>query len=445
MMRHWLPTYSSLAQQAGKSAAAAAAGGSAGPAQMVFVEVQPIPRWRTLLKVSAGRMLLEPSSGGSGSGGCSPTAGYAAASSQLLRSLEALSVLDDEAAQSGSDSDGATVAAGAPPRPVRYRPDGTRGTLRLLQSLKDTHLLKLVWSPSQRESSPAAASGAGGQQQAQQQEQQLDMFGTAGSSRGSGAASARHADLLGYMPASAVAASAARGPILQEGCELWESAATFEWELPLPTPERADVAAGTAGAAVGAAAATAAAAAVAAVDGDKPGPGSASSGSASEAQQAAAEALPAAVAARQLPNGAQLVLVTPAPTRHGGSSARVGRRQRSSAAAPAAAAFWLQQRLQADSLAPPTYCTATVASSSQEPAAKEQQQPEETEQKEEAEEEVRHWEEVEGDAARLAAVLLGHLRAPLTVDLRRLRKDVKSGAVQVSRGGEGKDGTCEDG
>ena len=76
---------------------------------MCYVEVQPLPRWRTLIKVAAGRMLAAPAGA---AGDSRPGSGnYAAASSQLLQSLEALSVLDDDPEGSGgggssSDSSG---------------------------------------------------------------------------------------------------------------------------------------------------------------------------------------------------------------------------------------------------------------------------------------------------------------------------------------------------
>ena len=376
MMRSWLPTYSSLGQQQGVRMAAAGGGGLPGPADaagMVYVEVQPIPRWRTLLKVTAGRMLPEPPAGASG--GSSPTAGYASASSQLLRSLEALSVLDEgEEGEGGSSS----TAAAPAPAPVRYRADSARGVLRLLQGTKEPHLLKLVWSPDRP--APAAAAAGSDSRQQHQQQQVLDMFGGGSSAAGSsGGASARHAELLSYMPASTVAASAARGPIIREGCELWETASEWAWELSLPTPEPAA--------------------------GKQPAASGSSSGgsSSNEGSEVEAPVLPACLEARELPNGAQVLVVTP--------TSGPGQRRRQARAA----AFWLQQRLQADSLAPPAYCSRAA----EQPAGSaSQEQPEAAEAS-------------EGGAPRLAAALLRHLRAPPAVDIRQLRKDVKEGAVQV--------------
>lgn len=444
-MRPWLPTYSSIGKQA-----AAAARGAASPVRgavsgsgsdFCFVEVQPVPRWRTLLKVAAGRMLADPtehaaasSSGGGGSSSEGSPAGsgdYAAASSQLLRSLQALSVMDEAEGDSGSSGSSSEDGEAAPPAaPVRYSPDPRRGTLRLLQGTKEPHLLRLVW---RAEPGPSAALGSGAAGAAEQPAgpPPLDMFGGAASSVGGGAMgppSSRHAELLSYMPASVVAASAARGPLLREGCELWEAAAEFEWELPLPTAERDDEAGGSR---------------LAAADGG--GEGGAADGE-----------LPAAVEARQLPSGAQLLLVTSARS---SSSAKL-RRRRARQRLPTTAAFWLQQQLAPDSLQLPVYGTA---SSSLPAAAAAPPQPEmepsvaaegspaghddEREQRQQSQAPAgdpaqpqaqpqavpaQQQEQQDGGAASLlAAALLGMLRQPPRVDLRRLRRDVKSGAIQV--------------
>ncbi|PSC70311.1 RNA polymerase subunit sigma-70 [Micractinium conductrix] len=110
MMRPWLPTYSSLGKQAAAAGrGAAAAGGAGGGGEYCYIEVQPIPKWRTVLKVAAGRMLAAHSArssqpgnthaDGDGGGGS-----FSAASSEMLRSLEEM-MLDDEQ-QSGGSSDG---------------------------------------------------------------------------------------------------------------------------------------------------------------------------------------------------------------------------------------------------------------------------------------------------------------------------------------------------
>lgn len=397
MVRPWLPTYSSLGQQARAAAAGGgdAGGGGAGAdaaAGMVYVEVQPIPKWRTLLKVAAGRMLAA----GSGS------SWYATASSELLHSLDALSVLEEEeeegeqrgASSSGSSDTGGSgeaasrrasgeggAAAGSRAAAVQYRPDARRGTLRLLQAPKEPELLKLVWSPDP-EAAPGVPAPAG-------QQQPLDMFGE-GAAAGGGS-SAAHAALLGYMPASAVAASAARGPLVHEGCELWETAAEWDWELPLPTQPAAAV------------------------------------GGVAAALAGAATAPPAAVEARQLPNGAQVVLVTPA--------ARQGRHR----PPRPAAAFWLQQGLGPTSLQLPAYGTASSSPAAPPPPPPAADAPSapppasacpEQRQDEEAAEQAQQ----AGCAAeKLAGALLSLLRGPPAVDLRRLRRDVKSGAIQVRR------------
>ena len=443
MMRPWLPTYSSLAQQAAAGARAAAAGAGAsaggGTGEMCYVEVQPIPKYRTLLKVAAGRMLRTAPAGGGGAGS---GWGFAEASVELLRSLEALSLLgesseeeeeDIEQAAAGSSSctsasssggapavappagtAAAAAAAQAGPAPVQYRTDSARGTLRLLQAIKEPHLFKLVWHadrapPADAAAGPAAPAGSAGNPQQQQlrESEPFDMFGSAAASStpasSSSSASSASAALLGYMPTATAAASAARGPLLQEGCELWEGAAEHDWELALPTE------ATTSDAAV---------------------------------DELAATQLPASVEPRQLPNGAQLLMVTPA----GGGRRRGGRYQ------PAPAAFWLQQRLGADSLQLPAYAMVEpaapgaaapaapaaapapeqAAASSQEGVDERQGAAELAAEQPLAEQQLAEQPaEEQGAAALLAAALLRMLRHPPGVDLRRLRKDVKSGAIQV--------------
>ncbi len=379
---------------------------------MCYVEVQPLPRWRTLIKVAAGRMLPAPTDGSRpGSGN------YASASSQLLRSLEALNVLDDEpdskasssedgssssgsdaGSNAGSSSDAEAAAAAAPPPAVRYVPDSTRGTLRLLQGTKEPHLLKLVWQADRGDR--AAADLAAGSSQDAAQQRPLDMFGSAGGSApGSSGASSARAAHLAYMPAATAAASAARGPILREGCELWEAAAEFDWELTLPTAQSGST--GTTG--------------------------STSSASGSTANPAAT------FEARQLPNGAQLLMVAggSASSQPGGS----GGLARLHNSKPAAA-FWLQQGLGPDSLQLPAYGTAPSSTPSSEAAAAEDAaapsgtQPEPA-QPAQAEGQQAAGEAATGPAALLASALQRLVAQPPVVDLRRLRKDVKSGAIQV--------------
>lgn len=479
MMRPWLPTYSSIGQQAAAAAAGAGASGGAGSSsaagssssgagsggEYCYVEVQPIPKWRTLIKVAAGRMLATSTgTTGAGSGssaGSSPrnNGDYAAASSRLLRSLEAFSVLDDDQGSGAGAGECTAVAAeaaaapAAPPAPIRYRPDTAHGTLRLLQATKEPHLLKLVWSAS---AEGAAAGSAGSMSSGQQgpQAQPLDMFGSStapGSSSSSG--SSLHAELLSFMPSSAVTASAARGPLVVEGCELWEAAAEFDWELLLPTPDSEER--------LAPAAAAATSAAVAGLPGS-----SSSSGSAEE--------LPAKVQARQLPSGAQVVLVTPISSSRGSgtgtgssSGARLAR-QRGQQRAPVAAAFWLQQRIEPSSLELPAYGTASPSSGGRssagssgsggslplpEPAAPASDsaaaaaveagpclgsakgQQDEAEKIQHAQQQPQQQGQVEpkpqGPAALLAAALLRTLQQPPRVDLRRLRRDVKTGVIQV--------------
>lgn len=437
MMRPWLPTYASLGKQAAAKGAAGpprGAAGGPGGGDFCFVEVQPVPRWRTLLKASAGRMLAEApecrvattSSSGQGSSGQSSAAGsgdFAAASSQLLRSLHSLSVMDE--AELGDGSEGEDAAA--PAVPLRYRPDPRRGTLRLLQGTKEPHLLKLVWR--------AEPSGAAAEQPAGQptEQQPLDMFGGAAPSGGAGgggstAPSSRHAELLSYMPASAVTASAARGPLLREGCELWEAAAEFEWELPLPTAEQEEEV-GASGRAM--------------TERDGSGGAPARRGGAEDVE------LPAAVEARQLQNGAQVLLISPAP----GSNPRGPLRRSGRRRPPATAAFWLQQRLGPESLQLPVYGTASsslpaVATGPNAPAGElaaaatsgivtvaGEPGPELAPDGELAEAQAATAQQEQqgngGEAALLASALLGMLQQPPRVDLRRLRRDVKSGAIQV--------------
>ncbi|KAL4428393.1 hypothetical protein ABPG75_002482 [Micractinium tetrahymenae] len=466
MMRPWLPTYSSLGKQA-----AAAARGAAGPARgpaagagssdVCFVEVQPVPRWRTLLRVAAGRMVAArpeaANSGGSSSSSsssgssssssssgsssssseCSPVGSgdFTAASSRLLRSLNALSVMDE--AEQGDGSGGESSEAAPAAVPLRYRPDPQRGTLRLLQGTKEPNLLRLVWSAEPQASAGNGSSGGGGGGGGQQPaEAPFDMFGSAPSATSGGRPSSRHAELLSYMSASTVAASAARGPLLREGCELWEAAAEFDWELPLPTAEQED----------GGALSRRATA-----DGGSDGSAAARSCSVAGGE------LPAAVEARQLPNGAQVLMVTPARGTAPGRLSRQAERRRP----PATTAFWLQQRLGPDSLQLPAYGTdssrspAAVAAPegpASEPAdsaegdapglgieqePQQQQQPqapggEHAQPQQPQQPLAEHREQEGGEAALLEAALLGVLRRPPRVDLRRLRRDVKSGAIQVT-------------
>lgn len=383
---------------------------------MCYVEVQPLPRWRTLLKVAAGRMLPAPADSSRPASG-----NYASASSELLRSLEALNVLDDEPegspssqdGQSGSEDGGSSGSEdgrdagsgndasssdtpGAPAAPaVRYVPDSARGTLRLLQGTKEPHLLKLVWSADRARRTPADAASSGSQE-VQQPQQPLDMFGSAGSSGpGSSGTSSARAAHLAHMPAATAAASAARGPILREGCELWETAAEFDWELPLPTPE-----------------------------GGSRGTGGSIAGP------------PATFEARQLPNGAQLLMATASSgsSRSSGSSST---RVRAKEPKPAAA-FWLQQHLGPDSLQVPAYGSASSGTPSGEAAAVAATDPRGTQpqpaQQPQAEEQQETGEEAAGPAGLLATALQRMLQQPPAVDLRRLRKDVKSGAIQVRAG-----------
>ncbi|KAL4858889.1 hypothetical protein ACK3TF_001264 [Chlorella vulgaris] len=442
MARPWLPTYSSIAQQAAAAAAGGGGGATGGGASaeaggMVFVEVQPIPKWRTLLRVAAGRMDAAPavpdwSAAGGGGGG-----DFAAASSQLLRSLEDLQGLEDVSEESstcgtvsstistpssgtasisgsglssgvssrrvsgGSESSEAQLqpppppqqpaAAAAAPAPVRYVPDERRGTLRLLQATKEPELLKLVWS---------ADRGAEGDAQAPP----LYMFGEGGASS---SGSASHAALLSFMPAATVAASAARGPLVVEGCELWEAAAEWEWEMALPA---------AAGSSSGGDIAAAAAAARSADESTAP---------------------PACFQARQLPNGAQVLLVAP--------TAKLRRRRRPATAA----AFWLQQQVAAGSLQPPAYATGSgttevlgspipaAVGSLHEAAGSTVDEPPQQQQEAAAldgsgEQTAAPQQHQRGSAALLAEALASLLRDPPAVDLRRLRRDVKAGIIQVS-------------
>ncbi|KAI3428537.1 hypothetical protein D9Q98_007360 [Chlorella vulgaris] len=432
MARPWLPTYSSIAQQAAAAAGggggATGGGASAEAGGLVFVEVQPIPKWRTLLRFAAGRMDAAPavpdlSAAGGGGGG-----DFAAASSQLLRSLEDLQGLEDVAEESstcgtassttsisgsglssgvssrrvsgGSDSSEAqppqqpaAAAVAAAPAPVRYAPDERRGTLRLLQATKEPELLKLVWS---------ADRGAEGDAQAPP----LDMFGEGGASS-SASGSASHAALLSFMPAATVAASAARGPLVVEGCELWEAAAEWEWEMALPA-----AAGGSGGGDIAAAAAA--------------------------ARSADASTAPlACFQARQLPNGAQVLLVAP--------TAKLQRRRRPATAA----AFWLQQQVAAGSLQPPAYATGSgttevlgspipaAVGSLHEAAGSTVDEPPPQQQEAAAldgfgEQTAAPLQHQRGSAALLAEALANLMRDPPAVDLRRLRRDVKAGIIQVS-------------
>jgi hypothetical protein len=389
MARPWLPTYSSLARQAEAAGRAGGGGGAvAGAAAdpgMVYVEVQPIPRWRTLLKAAAGRMQAAPP--GSGRDG---VGGFAAASSDLLRSLDALSAFPDDEEESEPARQAGGGAASSVGGGGEFSPDPRRGTLRLLQATKEPEQLKLVWS-AERET---AAGGGGGEAAP------LDLFaGGDGPAGGGGSVpgpissvpgpSASRSALLSYMPAAAVAAAAARGPLLHEGAELWEAAAEWEWELNLSTQ-------------------------AAAGGGDSGG------------------AAPAEVEARQAANGGQLLLVAPR-----------GRGRRRPPAPPAV--FWLQQRLCGDDLQPPAYAMladvssapasppagSSAADESPQPQPQPQAQPLQAAPLDQAAPALDQEASGGGDAARLAAALLRTLRSPPAVDVRRLRRDVKAGTIQV--------------
>lgn len=406
--------------------------------------MQPIPKWRTLIKVSAGRMLPDGSGpvGGpfasSVGGSLSGSGDYTAASAELLRSLQALTVLAGELGQdsssgsrassaAGSAATAATAATALPAVPVTYRADSRRGTLRLLQGTKEAHMLKLVWSPE-------PAEGDREQRTQQQQAHGFDMFSGAdgGSGSGSGRVSAAHSELLTYMPASAVAASAARGPLLREGCELWEAAAEFECDLWLRTAEHVgEQQQSNADAAADAAA-----------------------GSSSSSSGAAGEQL-AAVWAWQLENGAQVLLVEPARER-GSPLPRLVHPQRRPAAA-----FWLQQHVSPDTLQLPAYGTLGSKATSETAAApglaeaaiaaaEEPAAPSSSTSPvlaagatvcAVASEPGSQWEfaaqheeggQAQVPAALLAAALQRSMQQPPRVDLRRLRRDVKSGAIQVT-------------
>lgn len=350
--------------------------------------------------------MLDDDPEGSGGGGSSSHDGSSGSSSSSHDGSSDGSVASEAPDGSGSGGPASEAGTAAAPAPVRYLPDSARGTLRLLQGTKEPHLLKLVWWAERGSAASAGAAAAGPLrqqgQQGRQEEQPLNMFAPAssgpGSGSGGGGTSASRAALLGYMPAAAVEASAARGPIVREGCELWEAAAEFDWELLLPTPEGAS----------------------SSVDSRSGGSGSA----------------PAAIEARQLPNGAQLVLVT---ATGGGSRSSSGSslwRSGGQGAKPAAA-FWLQQRLESDSLQLPAYGTA--AGGGRAPAAEGEVAAGETATPQAAQPEAQPPQEQQGvaeaaagPAALLAGALQRLLRQPPAVDLRRLRKDVKSGDIQVS-------------
>ena len=131
-MRPWLPTYSSLGKQAAAAGrGAAAAGGAGGGGEYCYIEVQPIPKWRTVLKVAAGRMLAAHSArssqpgnthaDGDGGGGS-----FSAASSEMLRSLEEMMLDDEQQSGGSSDGGGEGPATRAAPAAVRFRPVATR-------------------------------------------------------------------------------------------------------------------------------------------------------------------------------------------------------------------------------------------------------------------------------------------------------------------------------
>lgn len=308
-------------------------------------------------------------------------------------------------ADSGESTPTAAAAAPPPPAAVRYVPDSARGTLRLLQGTKEPHLLKLVWSAERSRSAPADAA-AGGSKQEGQQQQPLDMFGSAAAtgSGGSGSSVAR-APHLAHMPAATAAASAARGPIVREDCELWEAAAEFDWELSLPTTE-----------------------------GGSEG-GGRTAGSSSSSRSSSDAGIPAGTfEARQLPSGAQLLMVTASGA---GSRSSGGSSLRSRTPKPAAA-FWLQQHLGPDSLQVPAYGTAPSSAAPAEAAAAAAADaavssgaPPETAAPQQAEEQHVTGEAATCPAAVLAAALQRLLGQPPAVDLRCLRKDVKAGAIQV--------------
>lgn len=203
--------------------------------------------------------------GGSGGGGSE----YASLSAALLRGLEELQLDDDAAAapaassqptavqhgQGASASDSATPTASAPaptsasaaarslpegqegdaaPAPLlevtRLAPDRRRGTLRVLQAVKEPLQLRFAWVPDEPTSvaggSAHSAAGAGA----------FDMFATATSGAAAGALG------LPGVPAAATGAPPPQPnpPILHRGIELWEAGASFELELPLD-PEAAAV------------------------------------------------------------------------------------------------------------------------------------------------------------------------------------------------------------
>eukprot|EP00887_Chlorella_sp_A99_P005022 scaffold4.g5022.t1 len=263
MLRSWLPNYETLASRArgraggagglGAALGGLAAGGGAGAGDSCFVQIQPIPKHRTLVSVAAGLMHASSAGGGAsggagGSGGASGSAGgsagggaggSASGSTELLCGLEALSL--------GGPLPGGVPAGGGGargPPAAAFAPDHRRGRLRLLQALKDLSLLKLVWSPEEEESaSPAAAP-------APAELPPLDMFppaaGAAGARRGAavppplalraaaGAGPGASPSLLGYLALPALeAAAAARGPLTYQGCEHWEAGAAHEVEVPL--------------------------------------------------------------------------------------------------------------------------------------------------------------------------------------------------------------------
>jgi hypothetical protein len=256
---------------------------------------------------------------------------------------------------------------------------GARGTLRLLQCIKEPMHLKLAWK---QEDSPTAPRLAAAKSEAAEA---FDMFG-AGSSGGGSGGGAAAAAMVGTLPrhaqrgarhapaAAPPAHQPARqqpNPIVHEGCELWESitAGHFDWEATLSSCSM--------------------------------------------------------VEGREQAGGAQLLVV-----RHEGQPCGEGPASIAAPAAPAAAAaavdvFWLQERWNAGTIIMPAAATVLAADDEASQGGSSSSggggggggagRVSDCEQ-----------------LSRAVQRLTSH---PPTADLSQLRRDVKSGVVKVSGGG----------
>ncbi|GAB4814514.1 hypothetical protein N2152v2_001560 [Parachlorella kessleri] len=470
MMRPWLPTYASLGakaqqqQQLGAGMQLVAGRGAAAAREQCFLQVCPIPKWRTLVRIAAGLMIR-----GDGTATSQRTAAAAAAaatngpeaavhaskegqqtaaeagssrgprcfaslSSALLRGLASLRLPGEEEAQTCEPGEGragecsagdGTGSSETEPRPVRLVPDVRRGTLRLLQAVKETDLFKLVWQPdepswspqaSSGNSGPALASGAGATPLAAEV-QPFDMFSIPGaaSSLGDGAA-------VPQAPLAAPQAATPDQPLTHQGIEYWEGGVSWELELLL-----------RAGEARGA-------------------PDLATAG-------AAPAGAGAPVSGRELPNGAQVLLVKPSAcgasaSGCGGGASDNGALGRSWEAGSQAAAcvgrhhgghhaFWLQQGwdpaqclspaaapAEAGIVVPSLAGHAEGAVVAASPAAA--PRPLACAGQPVAARSTTAGQGAPAAAVAAAAAMAGLLAAPPAVDVRQLRRDVKDGSIRVT-------------